>query len=154
MTADPRLIRLDETRLKIVNDARVDATLFANTQVPIESSAVDELIGVTELRQTTERLAEHDPKFFQSFEQPDNGIFLLPDGERHRDALELFWDAMSNAANFAFANRLFLGLMAFRALQEVCGDVSGSLVYDAPHNLVWKDQFEGEEIFLHCDARG
>src|SRR5437763_16867707 len=66
MTADPRLIRLDETRLKIVNDAGVDATLFANAQVPIESSAVDELIGVTELRQTAERLAEQDPKFFQS----------------------------------------------------------------------------------------
>ena len=66
MKQDPRLIRLDDTRLRILNDAGVDATLFANEQVPIESSAVDELIGVTELRQTTEDLAKHDPKFFQS----------------------------------------------------------------------------------------
>jgi tRNA-splicing ligase RtcB (3'-phosphate/5'-hydroxy nucleic acid ligase) len=376
MTADPRLIRLDKTRLQIVNPAGVDATLFANAQVPIESSAVDELIGVTELRQTTDRLSEHDPKFFQStpelkkiaitpdfhkgagipigtvlatrgylvpqaigndincgmrlhttslsadrvvgvlkeleghcrhiyfeggrdipmsrvqrqamfqeglngllnatpkaqsqglwslfheqltprelecvqfagsftakriyqleeflgpaqgltrdgqigsigggnhfvefqrverildgttahawglrqgmltimvhsgslsighrigsrfrdvlrqvypqsFGQPQNGIFLLPDGQRHRPTLDLFWDAMSNAANFAFSNRLFLGLMAFRALQQVCGDVGGSLVYDAPHNLVWKEQLDGEDIFLHrkgaCPARG
>jgi hypothetical protein len=35
MIKDPRLIRLDATRLKIVNDQDVDATLFANEQVPV-----------------------------------------------------------------------------------------------------------------------
>jgi len=88
---------------------------------------------------------------------PDNGIFLLPQGERHRAALDLFWDAMSNAANFAFANRLFLALAALKALAESCGDFDTSLLYDAPHNLVWRDEAD-EATFLHrkgaCPARG
>jgi RNA-splicing ligase RtcB len=41
MTNDPRLVRLDDTRLKVVNNAGVDATLFANEPVPVECSAVD-----------------------------------------------------------------------------------------------------------------
>jgi tRNA-splicing ligase RtcB (3'-phosphate/5'-hydroxy nucleic acid ligase) len=45
---------------------------------------------------------------------------------------------MGNAANFAFANRLFLGLMAVRAIEEASGRTVGArLVYDAPHNLVF-----------------
>ena len=32
-----------------------------------------------------------------------------------------YLDAMRNAANFAFGNRLFLGLMAVRALREALG---------------------------------
>ncbi|MDB5357838.1 MAG: hypothetical protein JWN24_4291 [Phycisphaerales bacterium] len=64
MIKDPRLIRLDATRLKIVNDQHVDATLFVNEQVPVESTAVDELVGLVDLQETTERLAENDPKFF------------------------------------------------------------------------------------------
>jgi tRNA-splicing ligase RtcB len=376
MTKDPRLVRLDPTRLKIVNQQAVDATLFANEQVPVESSAVDELIGLTELRQTTELLAENDAAFFdeppelkriaitpdfhkgagipigtvlatrgylvpqaigndincgmrlhvtslsadrvtsvlddlearcrhtyfeggrnipmsrvqrqamfqeglpglanatpksqgeglwrafherdvardvakvhaqgsfrarrifglddflgpkegltrdgqigsigggnhfvevqriarildgatahawglkqgmvtvmvhsgslsighhcgsrfrdvlrkiypQNLRHPENGVFLLPQGDRHRDALDLFWDAMSNAANFAFANRMFLALMAISALGESCGTFDVNLLYDAPHNLVWKEQMDGEEVFLHrkgaCPARG
>ena len=70
---------------------------------------------------------------------PENGIFLIPQGDKHRDALELFWIMMSNAANFAFANRMFLALMALRSLRETCGDFETSLLYDAPHNLVWKE---------------
>ena len=89
---------------------------------------------------------------------PANGIFLIPQGERHRDAADLFWDMMSSAANFAFANRMFLALMALQSLRETCGSFDTSLLYDAPHNLVWKEEVEGEQVFLHrkgaCPARG
>ena len=53
---------------------------------------------------------------------------------------------MGNAANFAFANRLFLGLMALRAIEEASGrTIDARLVYDAPHNLVFRD----DDICLH-----
>ncbi len=94
----------------------------------------------------------------QNLRHPDNGIFLLPEGDRHRASLDLFWQAMSNAANFAFANRLFLAMMAIKGLRESCGEFDVSMLYDAPHNLVWKEEMDGEPIFLHrkgaCPARG
>ncbi|HET6251062.1 MAG TPA: RtcB family protein [Tepidisphaeraceae bacterium] len=96
--------------------------------------------------------------FPANLRHPENGIFLLPVGDRHRDALDLFWDAMSNAANFAFANRMFLALMAVQSLRGVVGSFDVSLLYDAPHNLVWKEEMEGEPVFLHrkgaCPSRG
>ena len=82
---------------------------------------------------------------------PDNGIFVLPED---RPQTKLFWDWLHSAANFAFANRMFLALIALRALHEVCGEGSSELLYDAPHNLVWR---EGE-VYVHrkgaCPARG
>lgn len=55
--------------------------------------------------------------------------------------------AMSNAGNFAFANRLFLGLMMVRALSEALGRrIDHRLVYDAPHNLIWDNEEDG---YLH-----
>jgi len=65
----------------------------------------------------------------------DHPFYLLPaddvDGLAYRSA-------MGNAANFAFANRLFLGLMVVRAFSECLGrEIETNLVYDAPHNLVW-----------------
>jgi tRNA-splicing ligase RtcB len=93
-----------------------------------------------------------------SLKHPDNGIFLLPEGERYRDQAALFWDALHNAANFAFANRMFLALMALASLRRVSGDVSFSLLYDAPHNFLWKESVGGEEVVIHrkgaCPARG
>ncbi len=84
---------------------------------------------------------------------PENGIFVLPTGERHREEAARFWDALNNAANFAFANRMFLALMALASLREVFGEVGSRLLYDAPHNLVWD---EGG-LFVHrkgaCPAR-
>jgi tRNA-splicing ligase RtcB len=60
--------------------------------------------------------------------------YVLPAGEAATDYLS----AMGNAANFAFANRLFLGLMMVRALSESIGRrIYTRLVYDAPHNLIW-----------------
>jgi tRNA-splicing ligase RtcB len=89
---------------------------------------------------------------------PDNGIFLLPEGERFRDQIQRFWDAMYNAANFAFANRMFLAIMALAGLREVFPDTGMNLLYDAPHNLLWKESVGGEELIIHrkgaCPARG
>ena len=80
---------------------------------------------------------------------PKHGFYVLPSGRGRTPAeggLRVPADAMRNAANFAFANRLFLGLMALRALEETLGrEVSARLVYDAPHNLVWEE----EGRFLH-----
>lgn len=71
---------------------------------------------------------------------PKGGFHPLPiDGPRGEEG-RFYLDGMGNAANFAFANRLFLGLMAVRAIEEALGkSVSHRLVYDAPHNLVFRD---------------
>jgi tRNA-splicing ligase RtcB len=65
---------------------------------------------------------------------PSNGIFPLPD---RSPAFAAFFSALHNAAHFAFANRLFLALMARQALLETVGDHEFALVYDTPHNLAW-----------------
>ena len=89
---------------------------------------------------------------------PENGIFVLPEGPRHAEAAGLFWDALHNAGNFAFANRLFLALTALAGLRRVCGDVDFRLLYDAPHNFIWREERGGEAWAVHrkgsCPARG
>ena len=77
---------------------------------------------------------------------PKGGFYPLPiSGPRAEEGL-FYLDGMGNAANFAFANRLFLGLMAVRAIEEASGrSVDSRLVYDAPHNLV----FRTGDICLH-----
>jgi tRNA-splicing ligase RtcB len=96
--------------------------------------------------------------FPSNLRYPANGIFLLPEGERHQKVLDLFWAAMNNAANFAFANRLFLTLMAVQSLRESCGRFDVSILYDAPHNLVWRAEMDAQPIYLHrkgaCPAGG
>jgi tRNA-splicing ligase RtcB len=64
-------------------------------------------------------------------------------------------NGLANAANAAFVNRLLIGLSAIEALQRTLGrSVGHHLVYDAPHNTIWR---EGE-TFRHrkgaCPARG
>ena len=89
---------------------------------------------------------------------PGHGFYALPTrGPLAAEAAD-YLDAMRNAANFAFGNRLCLGLMAVRALSETLGRPVGSrLVYDAPHNLIWEPEGDGER-FLHrkgaCPALG
>lgn len=89
---------------------------------------------------------------------PPNGVYLLPTRGPNQEQTTVFRDALHNAANFAFANRMFLALTALQALHDVCGESSSSLLYDAPHNLVWEEDWEGEKVFLHrkgaCPARG
>jgi tRNA-splicing ligase RtcB (3'-phosphate/5'-hydroxy nucleic acid ligase) len=89
--------------------------------------------------------------------QPAHGFYVLPTSGPHAAKAAAYLDAMHNAANFAFGNRLFLGLMMVRALSELLGRrVEARLVYDAPHNLIWAQP--GGARFLHrkgaCPALG
>ncbi|MEZ4301807.1 MAG: RtcB family protein [Polyangiaceae bacterium] len=80
---------------------------------------------------------------------PEHGFYVLPAVGPHAKEAAIYLDAMRNAANFAFANRLFLGLMVVRALSETLGrKVESRLVYDAPHNLIWEPD-AGEPRYLH-----
>lgn len=80
---------------------------------------------------------------------PKHGFYVLPTSGPHAAEARRYLDAMRNAANFAFANRLFLVLMAIRAMAETLGrSVRATLVYDAPHNLVWEGE-GGAERYLH-----
>jgi tRNA-splicing ligase RtcB len=86
----------------------------------------------------------------ESLKHPANGVFVLPEGDRHREHADTFWDALHNAANFAYANRMFLAVMAVAGMRRVFGDgVGAELLYDAPHNFVWKDEVDGEEVVIH-----
>ena len=94
----------------------------------------------------------------KQLKHPTHGFFILPTRGPHAALAARYLDAMRNAANFAFGNRLFLGLMTVRVLSEVLGrDVSARLVYDAPHNLIWENEL-GPERHLHrkgaCPALG
>jgi tRNA-splicing ligase RtcB (3'-phosphate/5'-hydroxy nucleic acid ligase) len=68
--------------------------------------------------------------------KPQNGLFVLPIGDSSLEPI--FWNALGNAANFAFANRAMLALMTWQALESIT-ETEYSLLYDAPHNLVWRD---------------
>jgi tRNA-splicing ligase RtcB len=71
---------------------------------------------------------------------PENGIYpLRADGAAARG----FWDCLHNTANFAFANRMFLAATAVEAIEPLCGAFEAPLVYDAPHNLVWRSMDGG-----------
>ncbi|WP_394839436.1 RtcB family protein [Pendulispora rubella] len=77
---------------------------------------------------------------------PKGGFFPLPTSGPRAEEGRSYLDGMGNAANFAFANRLFLGLMAVRAVEEATGHaVATRLVYDAPHNLI----FRAGEALVH-----
>lgn len=75
----------------------------------------------------------------RELKRPDHGFYAIPTRGPHAALAARYLDAMRNAANFAFANRLLLGLMTVRVLSEVLGrEVGARLVYDAPHNLIWE----------------
>ncbi len=63
---DPRLSRIDATRIRIENSHGVDATLFANEQVPVESAAVTELLEMLDLQNTVQQFAEASPNSFDT----------------------------------------------------------------------------------------
>jgi len=91
--------------------------------------------------------------------EPEHKTFVIPDGfGKSSNEFSAYFNSLWNAANFAFANRMFLGLMAWKCLLDTCGDVDFDLLYDAPHNLVWFEQKDGNEVFVHrkgaCPARG
>lgn len=74
-----------------------------------------------------------------TLKHPANGLYPLPLGEAHQSTLQTVRDALHAAANFAFANRLFLALMARDALEAVVSETGFELLYDAPHNFCWLD---------------
>lgn len=84
--------------------------------------------------------------FPRTVKAPKGGFYPLPTSGPRADEGLFYLDGMGNAANFAFANRLFLGLMAVRAIEEASGrTLDARLVYDAPHNLVFRD----DDVYLH-----
>lgn len=89
---------------------------------------------------------------------PSNEIYILPDSDRFRDEWERVWSCTYNAANFGFANRLFLGLMLQKALTEVIHEFDMKLIYDSPHNFIWNKEIDGRVHYLHrkgaCSAGG
>ena len=70
---------------------------------------------------------------------PANGILPLPLHGKHAAAAAEVQRAIANAANFAYANRLFLGLMLRQVFEEVLGDRALELLWDSGHNLIWQD---------------
>jgi tRNA-splicing ligase RtcB (3'-phosphate/5'-hydroxy nucleic acid ligase) len=90
----------------------------------------------------------------KEMKHPEHGFYAIPTRGPHAALAAKYLDAMRNAANFAFGNRLFLGLMTVRVLSEALGrDIDARLVYDAPHNLIWE-----QERYVHrkgaCPALG
>lgn len=89
---------------------------------------------------------------------PKNGIYLLPHKDETDSDFKRFWNTTANAANFGFANRLFLGLMLQQGISNVVRPYEMKLLYDSPHNFIWKKEINGRECFLHrkgaCQARG
>ncbi|GGS48812.1 RNA-splicing ligase RtcB [Planobispora rosea] len=77
---------------------------------------------------------------------PGNRIIPIMPGERSEPARRRYLDAFGNAANFAVGNRFFLALMMRAGLAAECGELDGELVYDAPHNLLWR---YGDERVVH-----
>jgi tRNA-splicing ligase RtcB len=91
--------------------------------------------------------------------RPDHGFYAIPTSGPHAALAARYLDAMNNAANFAFGNRLMLGLMATRVLSEVLGrTIESKLIYDAPHNLIWPTNATHPDVHLHrkgaCPAPG
>lgn len=93
----------------------------------------------------------------KSLKHPENGIYILPDSEAYAREFGIFESTLYNAANFAFANRLFLGLMLNKAIDKEIKDTEFKLLYDAPHNFVWKEKIDGVEGYIHrkgsCTAK-
>ncbi|MFI0449905.1 RtcB family protein [Actinomadura sp. 6N118] len=71
--------------------------------------------------------------------RPRNGILPFPLDEGSEPARRPYLDAFGNAANFAVGNRFFLALTMRAGLAAECGELSARLLYDAPHNLFWRD---------------
>lgn len=71
--------------------------------------------------------------------RPRNGILPFLLDERSAADRRRYLDAFGNAANFAVGNRYFLSLTMRAGLAAECGDPDARLLYDAPHNLFWRD---------------
>ncbi|MFN0203255.1 MAG: RtcB family protein, partial [Bacteroidia bacterium] len=94
----------------------------------------------------------------KNLKYPANGIFPLPISEKYASIWDTFEMALHNAANFAFCNRMFLGLLLEKIMCEHFGSCKFELLYDSGHNLMWETQHNEKTAFLHrkgaCPARG
>lgn len=78
---------------------------------------------------------------------PDR-LAVLPTNGPHAPLAASYLSSMRQAAHFAFANRLALGLMTVRAISDVLGYVPRwQLIGDAPHNLIWPG--ETDDVWRH-----
>ncbi len=89
---------------------------------------------------------------------PENKLYPIPEDSAMPEAWNRFKSASRNAANFGFANRLFLGFMIQDVFTNVLGKCNMDLLYDAPHNYIWKKQINGKDYYIHrkgaCCAGG
>ena len=78
-----RLTRLDANRVRVENPQGIDALLFANEKVPVESAAVTELLEMLQLQATVERFADTSPG---SFDEPPriDRVAITPDFHKAR----------------------------------------------------------------------
>lgn len=94
----------------------------------------------------------------EGLEHPANRIYPLPVHESVKAQWNRFWSTTYNAANFGFTNRMFLGLMLQKAIHETLDGCEIRLLYDSPHNFIWRKEIDGQEHFLHrkgaCSAGG
>lgn len=133
------LQRIDELLCK--QSAREFGITKGNLAVMVHSGSVS--LGHAVGGHFIDRAKEIFPK---QVRDPKNDFYVLPMIGSYQKEGIFYLESMRNAANFAFANRLFLGLMAVRAVQEVLGiEIQTRLIYDAPHNLI----FDRQEKYLH-----
>lgn len=94
----------------------------------------------------------------KGIKHPKNQIYPLLEQEGLEDDWQRFWNTAFNAANFGFVNRLFLGLMLQNAVTSIAGPLEMKLLYDSPHNFIWRMNLDGENYYIHrkgaCSAQG
>lgn len=57
--------------------------------------------------------------------------------------------AMRCAANFAYANRLLMAMLARACVRRVLGDIPMPSVYDVPHNITKLEEHGGRSVWVH-----
>jgi len=73
MYQDSRLIRQNATELRLENEWQIPVRVFANSDIPIEAVAIDEISDVLKIQQSVEDIQAVDPLFFG----PDSDPRLL-----------------------------------------------------------------------------
>lgn len=58
---------------------------------------------------------------------------------KHQAEIQTLQDALHNAANFATVNRMMLALMVCSVLRNCGLETAFPLLYDAPHNMLWRE---------------
>jgi hypothetical protein len=126
----------------VTNKLGLDVRLFANPNVPFERDAFEQLFDFLDVARAVSEVREAERRghasFFGDAPAGIDRVVLTPDFHkgslvpggtvacaRHMCIPQAIGNdiccGMGNAANFAFANRLFLGLMAVRAIEEATG---------------------------------